>query len=148
EEVSDPRIYSKTLDAAKVPVGGEAIRDIPFQYASAAITTRVHQITQGGHPKSLDNPKFEADRARIRAFADRIRAQIREGKAPDPETVDEAIAAVNALEAKVDHTLPRNDRGRVEADRFLKSVHGLLAMMKTPALGVLLSGVEKRPDAT
>jgi len=148
EEINDPRVYSKALDAAKVKIGGETIRDIPFQYAAAAITTSIHQITRGGPPKSLLDPRFDAERATIKAFGDQIREQIRNGEHPDPATVDKALAAVNALEAKVDKTLPRNERGRVEADKFLKSVHGLLAMMQTPALDVLLAGVEKRPDAT
>ncbi len=50
-ELSDPKIFQKALYAAsKIKVGGETIRDIPFQYASAAISVSVHQLTQGGAP--------------------------------------------------------------------------------------------------
>ncbi len=148
DEVNDPRIYSKTLDSAKVKLGGEMIRDIPFQYAAAAITTSIHQITQSPPPKSLSNPEFEAERQALRTYGRQVRDHLDKGETPDPALVDKALAAVNALEAKVDSTLPRNDRGRVEADKYLKSVHGLLAMTKTPALDLLLAGVEKHPDAT
>lgn len=148
EEINDPRIYSKTLQAAQVKVGGESIRNIPFQYAAGAITTSIHQITQGGPPEALLDPAYDADRAAIRALRDKIKAEIDSGQSPDKDSVDKAIAAVNALEAKVDQALPRNDPKRVAADKYLKSVHGLLAMMQTPALDLLLAGVEKRPDAT
>jgi len=36
----------------------------------------------------------------------------------------------------------------VEADKYLKALHGLVAMLDTPAMDLLLAGVEKRPDAT
>jgi hypothetical protein len=148
EEINNPAVYAKALQGAKTKIGGEAIRDIPFQHAAAAISTSIHQITQGKPPAALANPAFAAERTKIRALGAAIRGQMQEGASPDEATVDKAIAAVNALEAKVDTTLARNSRDRVECDKYLKSVHGLLAMMKTPALSLLLAGVEKRPDAT
>lgn len=149
EEINDPRIYSKTLEAAKVRLGGQTIRDIPFNYASAAITTSIHQISQDGPPQALVNdPRFEAEVAALRVLGKEIREKINSGEEPDQKVVAQAIEGVNKLEAKVDATLPRNSRERVQADRYLKSVHGLLAMMQTPALELLLAGVEKRPDAT
>ena len=33
EEIEDPRVYSKNLVKAKVKIGGELIRDIPFRFA-------------------------------------------------------------------------------------------------------------------
>ncbi len=148
DEINDPRIYTKTLEAAKVKIGGETIRDIPFQYASAAITTSIHQITKGGPPKSLLDPAFEAEAETLRTYGRQVRDALDKGETPDPALVDKALDAVNALEAKVDVTLPRNTRDRNEADKYLKSVHGLLAMTKTPALDLLLAGVEKHPEAT
>src|SRR3954465_12916407 len=43
DEINDPRVSSRALEGAKVKIGGDAIRDIPFQYAPAAITTSFHQ---------------------------------------------------------------------------------------------------------
>jgi hypothetical protein len=148
DEINDPRVYTKSLAGAKAKVGGEAIRDIPFQYASAAISTSIHQITQGGPPEVLKRPEFAAERDPIKALGAEIRKQIDEGENPNPELIDKAIAAVHALETKVDKTLPRNTPDRVAADKYLKALHGLLGMMKTPALHLLLAGVEKRPDST
>ena len=52
DELSNPKIFSRAVYAAsKMKVGGETIRDIPFQYASAAITISVHQLTQEGPPR-------------------------------------------------------------------------------------------------
>src|SRR5262249_17949876 len=55
---------------------------------------------------------------------------------------------INGAEAKADKILPRNTKDRTEVDKYLKALHGLIGMLLTPALDVVLAGVEKHPDAT
>ena len=149
DEINNPRIYSKTLAAAKVKIGGETIRDIPFQYAAAAISTSIHQIARGGPPPSLKRPEFDAERAEMRKLATAIRAKTDEGEDPDPADVKKALKVVEDIEVKVAKVYPdKNSRERVEAEKHVKAVHGLLRMMETPALNILLAGAEKRPQAT
>ena len=148
DEINDPRIYAKALQSGQVKIGGETIRNIPFQYASAAITVSIHQLVNGGPPKALMAPQFAADRETIKALGQEIRKQIEEDKNPDKATIGKLLAAINQTEAKVDKLLPRNSKDRVEADKYLKALHGLVAMLDTPAIDLLLAGVEKRPDAT
>ena len=85
---------------------------------------------------------------RSRRLGQEIRDQIEDGGTPDPATIGKAFTLINALEAQVDKTLARNSRERVEAEKYLKSLHGLLDMLQTPAINVLLAGVENRPEAT
>jgi soluble cytochrome b562 len=148
DEINDPRVYSKTLQGGQVKIGGEMIRNIPFQSASAAITMSIHQLVKGGPPKALLKPEFAADREAIRALGQEIRKQIDDDKAPDKATIGKMLAAINQAEANVDKLLPKNTKDRNEADRYLKALHGLIAMLDTPALDLLLAGVDKRPDAT
>ena len=68
--------------------------------------------------------------------------------AHDPETLKKVQSQIEALWAKVDATLPRNSQGRRDAEKFLKAAYGLAKMLETPAIDVLLAGVEKRPDTT
>ncbi len=148
DEIDDPRVYAKALQGAKVKIGGENIRQIPFRYASAAITFSIHQLTKGPLPASLQTPEFEVDREAFKALDQQITEPIAEAKEPDPATVEKLIAVIYAAEEKAARLLPRNTRPRNEADRFLKGLHGLAAMLKTPAIDVILGGVENRPDAT
>ena len=148
DEINDPRVYSKALQGGQVKIGGEMIRNIPFQSASAAITMSIHQLVKGGPPKALLKPEFAADREAIRALGQEIRKQIDDDKAPDKATIGKMLAAINQAEANVDKLLPKNTKDRNEADRYLKALHGLIAMLDTPALDLLLAGVDKRPDAT
>jgi len=96
----------------------------------------------------LQTPEFEVDREAFKALDQQITEQIAEGKEPDPATVEKLIAVIYAAEEKAARLLPRNTRARNEADRYLKGLHGLVAMLKTPAIDVILAGVENRPDAT
>jgi hypothetical protein len=148
EEISNPAIYVKALSGAKIKIGGETIRNIPFQYATGAITTSLHQIMQGPPPAALMTDDFAPDRAAFKALGQDIRSHIEEGKNPSKATLDKALAVVDAAEAKADRILEKNSRDRVAADKYLKALHGLLAMMETPAMDLILAGVEKRPDAT
>ena len=148
EEITNPRVYMKALSSAKTKIGGAMIRDIPFQYAAAAITTSLHQIMQGPPPAPLLTDTFAEDLATLRALRKEVRARIDEGKNPDDATLDKALAVVADAETKVQSTLKPNSRDRVAADKYLKSLHGVIAMLKTPAMSVILAGVEKRPDAT
>ncbi len=148
EEISNPRVYVKALASAKIKIGGKMIRDIPFQYAAAAITTSLHDVVKGPAPAPLMTEEYAADRAALRQLRDEIRARIEEGKNPDKATIDKALAIVDAVEAKADKNLEKNSRDRVAADKYLKSLHGLLAMLEGPSLNVILAGVEERPDAT
>jgi hypothetical protein len=148
EEIEDPRVYSKNLEKAKVKIGGELIRDIPIRFAPACITTTIHQIVQGPPPAPLLTSDFDDDRAAFKELGKELRKCIDQGETPDPETVKKALAVINAAVAKADQILPRNTKDRNDADKYLKSVHGLLAMLQTPALNILLAGVEKHPEAS
>jgi len=124
------------------------IRDIPFRYAPAGICTSIHQLVQNPPPPALMTSDFDEDRAAFKGLGKELKKDIEEGEQPNPETVKKALAVINTAEAKADRILPRNTKDRNDVDKYLKSLHGLLAMLQTPALNVLLSGVEKHPDAT
>jgi hypothetical protein len=148
DEIDDPRVYVKALQAAKGKLGADLIRHIPFKYASAAITYSIHELTNGPMPASLQKPEFAAEREAIKSLGEKIDSQIEEDQNPDPETIKQLFAAIYAAEEKVGQTFERNTRERNEAERYLKALHGLSGMLKTPAIDVILAGVDKRPDAT
>jgi hypothetical protein len=147
-QIEDPRVYSRTLEGAKVKIGGQSIRNIPFRYAPGAITVSIERLTKGQPPAALLTAAFDEDRAAFKSLGQEIRKDLRDGEKPNPETVEKALAVINQAEAKADKILPRNTKDRDEADKYLKAVHGLLGMLQTPALDILLAGVEEHPEAT
>jgi hypothetical protein len=148
EEIQDPRVYARNLDRAKVKIGGELIRNIPFRYAPAGITVSIHRLTQDPPPPALLTSNFDEDRAAFKALGKEIRKDLQDGEKPDPETVKKALQVINAAEAKADMILPRNTKDRNDVDKYLKALHGLIGMLQTPSLEILLAGVEKHPEAS
>ncbi len=148
DEIDDPRVYGRTLNGLKAKVGSEAIRNIPFRYAPGAITVSIHRLSHEPPPKGMMVPEFEADRAALQSIGDEIRDDLKTSDKPRPDNITKARAVINAAEAKAEKHLPRNTRERNEVDRYLKALHGLIGMLDSPALDLLLAGVDKRPEAT
>ena len=146
--IEDPRAYSRTLEGAKVKIGGQAIRNIPFRYAPDAINVTLEKLISGEPPAILLTAPFDDIRSRVHGLGQEIRKDLNEGEKPNPVTVEKALVIVNEAEAKADQILERNTKDRNEADKYLKAIHGLLGMMQTPALDILLAGVEDHPEAT
>jgi hypothetical protein len=148
DEIDNPRVYGRTLKGSKVKVGSDTIRNIPFRYAPGAITISIHRLSQEPPPKGMMTPDFDADRAALKSIGQEIRNDLSSSDRPRPEIISKARAAINAAEANAEKFLPRNTRDRNEVDRYLKALHGLIGMLDSPALDVILAGVDKRPEAT
>ncbi|MDR3632289.1 MAG: hypothetical protein P4L84_00555 [Isosphaeraceae bacterium] len=148
DELSDPRVYAKVFNAAKTTVKGTLIREIPFQSAADAITASVDDLTKKGAPPALRKPAFEAERTEMRAIVQELRGQNHENGQYDKATLEKAQNQVLAILRKVDEVYPKNSRDWNESRKFLKAAYGLLRLLETPAIDVLLAGVEKRPEAT
>ncbi|MFO0910017.1 MAG: hypothetical protein U0794_16995 [Isosphaeraceae bacterium] len=149
DELNDPRIYTKALEGAKARIGSDLIRAIPFRYASAAISVGFHQLATGSLPRSLATADFAAEREALRSLDQQLVEQTDEGS-PDPATVKKLLETIYAAEAKVAklYADPAQRRQRQEAEAYLKSLHGMIVMLKTPAIESILAGVEKRPEIT
>ena len=151
DELTNPRVYTRALKGARLPLPGTAIRDIPFNYASAALTLSVDNLTKDGPPELLKGSEFDEDRAALRAVGKKLRAQAEAEQPIDPALVDEAKRQIKAIDAKIvanNDRYPRNTPKVVAARNFLKGLYGLISMLQTPAMDVLLAGVDKRPDTT
>jgi hypothetical protein len=148
DEITNPRVYVKALQGADQRIGADTIRNIPFKYAAAAISVSIHDLIKEGPPAPLMTKDFESERNQLKELRQEIRSQIDADQDPRPETVNKALTVINAAEAKADKLYKKNTRERTQADRYLKALHGLVAMLLTPDVKLLLAGVEKRPDAT
>ena len=152
DEINDPRIYAKALQSGQVKIGGETIRNIPFQYASAAITVSIHQLVNGGPPRPSWLPNSSRPIAKpSRNWARRSGSRSRRTRPPTRRRSGNCCPAINQAEAKADKLLPRNSKDRVEADKYLKALHGLVAMLDTrggPATCAAWRAAQRLLDST
>jgi len=149
DELCSPKVYIRGLKSAGTTFPGEMIRDVPFQYAAAAVTNTVHNVmTKGSAPAVLRKEPFKADLDKLRAIATKFREEDQSEGRIDPETLDRAQALIKSLQDKVTANLAVGTKDRTDSDRFLKSAMGLCKMLHTPAINVLLAGVDKHPETT
>ncbi|ODT96869.1 MAG: hypothetical protein ABS79_07785 [Planctomycetes bacterium SCN 63-9] len=147
-DLNDPRIYTKALDGANEKIAGEKVRSIPFRYNAAAVTLSIHQLATGEFPAGLQSPEFAAERESLRALDAEITKQIESDQDPDPATVRMLLKAIYDAEEKAAKVLPANTLQLRQAEKYLKALHGLVSMLKTPSLEGYLAGVVKRPETT
>jgi hypothetical protein len=147
-EASNPAVSLNSTPSAGVVVPGTIIRDIPFQHAASALSASVGSLSREHAPPVLKGEAFKAEREALLKTADELRRQDEEDGKLQTATLETARDQIDALRAKVDVTLPQGTPDRRAADNYLKALRGLMKMLETPAINVLLSGVERRPDTT
>jgi hypothetical protein len=148
DDLNNPLVYVSALAGAKSPVAGTSIRNIPFQKASAAITYSMEQLLQEGPPPSLAVEAFAPERAELRKIREQLKQEDEEKGGFQPATIQQARDVLAKTKAKVESMYQRNTRERDSAEKCIKALLGLTRMMETPAMDVLLAGVDKRPDTT
>jgi hypothetical protein len=151
DELTSPRVYLRALQGAKAKFPGTMIREMPFQYASAAITTSVDSLLQNPPPKLLTQPEFAASRAALREVRTKFRAQADAMQDIDPALIAEAKRLIKSMDKILTDNpekYPKFSPQVQEASKYLKGLYGLVTMLESPAINVLLAGVEKRPDTT
>jgi len=149
DELCSPKVYIRGLKSSSIRFPGEMIRDVPFNYAQAAITNTVDQImTKGSAPAVLHKEVFSPENQQLKVIGAKIREEDAKDGTIDPETLDQAEDLIKKLQAKVARELPSGSKDRLAADKFLKSALGLSKMLRTPAINVLLAGVDKHPETT
>ncbi|WP_422928768.1 hypothetical protein [Singulisphaera sp. PoT] len=147
DEISNPRVYLRKLSGASTKIPGAIVRDIPFQLASAAVTTSVEQLTKGGPPAALRTEAFAKERTELKALAAELRKQVEDDGKPDPASLKKVRDIINVARNKLVGSTPKG-KPREDAEKFLKALYGLTKMLETPATEVLLSGIEKHPETT
>jgi hypothetical protein len=129
-------------DSAKAPLSPSAIRDIPFESATEAITFCLNQMTaDDAWPSVLEDERFAADR---RAIHDAVEKALQEDAhgTVSSSTVKQINAAVARLRAKFLKATGELDLVYVDADDFTKSLAGLSGMLQNPSLKQVLADLE------
>lgn len=147
DEISNPRVYLRSLDSVKTPIDGPVIRDIPFQYASEAIVTSIHDLTHKEPPALLKKPEFDEDRKALQGVVAKVRAKMDKGETPDAADIESIQTQTGTLRKKVEAKYDNTTPGFLDAEKFMKSVYAMTRMLQGPSIDVILSGVEKRKDA-
>jgi hypothetical protein len=148
QQLSDPRIHSSALRMTKVPLKNAWIKEIPFHYASEAVTLSLHNLsTDDNLPLALRADTFKAEREGYRKAIDAALEQDKE-KDLTPETIAAVRSAIDKLKDKVEATIPKDSKDYIDAEHYLKSLYGMARMLESPKIDQVLASLEKFDGTT
>ncbi|MGP0062220.1 MAG: hypothetical protein ACLQGP_01290 [Isosphaeraceae bacterium] len=143
---ADPAVV-KSADA-KAPLSPGAIREIPFEWDSEAITTCIDQMTgTGAIPPLLMDPKFVDQRDALRAAVEPALKEDAKGDV-SPETRKRIDRAVADFRAKFVKDTADYQPGYLEALEYLTTLASLNKMLHDPSMKKFLAMVEDGKERT
>ncbi len=149
DDLTNPRLGSSALRAARAPVPASLIAEVPFVNNAERVTLMLDHMRQGVKwPAALDSERF-ADAKKV---FDEVRAQIRKEAADNgevsPKTLRTAEEHVNGLLAKVTAQPLSDPLDQQEAVKFLTTCQNLLNLMKKPDIQPAMIALKQVQDTT
>lgn len=133
DQLANPKIQSSTLYAiAKAPLDAKVIREVPFRYASEAVTIVLSQMKNATKwPEQLNTGEFADDKKAFEELVEQARKEDEEGDL-SPPTLRRARALVNRLRAKLEQNPLPDVTDQRNALKFVKTFSGLVKMLEAP----------------
>jgi len=141
-----PKVYSKTLAVADMPMPGQAVASIPFNYAAGGVTISLQELASRSNvPAVFNDPAFRQVRDEVRAAADQLKKETADDKPPTSETIKKFRAGLDKARATLEKLAPEGSNNRTEGENYLKALYGVARMLETPAYDVYLAAAGDRP---
>ena len=132
DQLSDPRIQSSSLRVATEQVPANIVAQIPFRYASEAVTIIMSNLKGANQwPPALDIARFAAEKREFEDVAEQARKEDEDGEI-SPQTIRRANNLVAILRSKLAEQPLADSRDDLAAQRFLKTVAGLVKLLEKP----------------
>ena len=144
----NPANSGSAFRAIKSPVGRDVVQNIPFEYASEAVTICLDQIVlKDGWPLALNGDDLAADR---RAVQDAIKNALEEDERGElrPKSIQAISEAVDTLRRHFEKSVPGDSPDYVPARDFLKTIAAFARMLHSPQVDQILAELEKVPATT
>ncbi len=133
---------------AKAPISPGAIREIPFEWDSEAITTCIDQMTgTGSMPPILMNPKFVNERDALRAAVEPALREDAKGHV-SAETRKRIHQAVADFRTKFMNNSADYQPGYQEALDYFTTMASLNRMLSDPSMKKFLALLEEGKEGT
>jgi hypothetical protein len=132
DQLSDPRIQGSSLRIASTPIDAKIIGEIPFKYASEAVTIILSSVKGATKwPASLDIARFADDKRNFEEIAAQARKEDEDGEI-STETITRANDLIASIRTKLDREPLADSRENLAAQRFVKTLAGLVRLLAKP----------------
>jgi hypothetical protein len=148
DQLTNPKIHSSSLRMAKAPVPGKAIRGIPFQNATEAVTLSLDQLTgEEVWPLALRGETFAPER---KAYQDAIDKAVKEDEEGtlSSQTLQNVDLAASRLRAKLEANKPEDRNQHLEAVNYIKGLLGMARMLQKPQVDKILAELDPIKETT
>lgn len=127
---------------ARGTIGGDAIRDIPFESNSEAVTICLDQMTgRDAMPEALGGDEFAADRDAVSRAVDAALEEDARGDV-SPEAIQRVNNAVARLRAKFVKAVPKGDPDHDDAEAYFTTMAGLSRLLNDPSMKKVLAQLD------
>ena len=148
EDLSNPKLGSSALRAAKAPVPASLIAEVPFQNASERVTLMLDHLRGAVKwPDVFEGQRFAMDKTAFDELVARIRKEAADGEI-SPKTLRNAKNFVNQLRAKVEAQPLADPLDQQEAMKFLTTCSSLLGLLEKPDIQPAILELRKVTDTT
>ena len=145
-DLSDPRLGSSALRAAKTPVPASLIAAVPFVNAAERVTLMLDRLRSSiKWPEVFEDPRFANDQKTFDDLVARLREESYEGEL-SPRTLREARSFGNDLKAKLEAQPLKDPLDQKEASRFIAASTSLLGLLERPNIQPAILELKKIQD--
>jgi hypothetical protein len=148
DDLTNPKLGSSALRAARTPVAASLIVDIPFQNAAERVTLMLDQMRDAVKwPEVFEGERFANDKKTFDELVARARTEAEEGEV-SPRTLRSAQSFVDELQAKVTAQPLADPLDQKEALKFLATCSSLLGLLERPNIQLALLELRKVQNTT
>jgi hypothetical protein len=145
-DLSDPRLGSAALRAAKAPVPASLIAQVPFLVASERITLMMDNVRSSIKWSDVfETDRFASDKKTFDDLVERMQNEAYEGDL-SPKIMREARGFVKDLTGKLEAQPLKDPDHQKEALRFVTACSSLLNLLEKPSTGPALLELRKIQD--
>jgi hypothetical protein len=144
----NPASADLSLQQIKTPLRSDAIRDIPFEYASEGMTVCLDRMTMDGQwPLALRVDAFRPEREGLRKAVSTALEEDKDGNL-EPDTIQAVQTAIDQLRKKFESLVPQNSPDYLTARDTIKAMNGLTKMLYSPVMEKVLAELEDYQGTT
>ncbi len=149
DQLTEPRVRRAALELSSMPIAWENVHEIPFFYASEALTISLHRLTaeDDSWPELLKGDSFAQERAAFRKAVQAV-LDLDEPSNVDPRQIKAVRDAVIRLRTRLDESAPRTDPRTIKARDFLKGLAGVTQLLQSPRADDILTALKSSSGRT
>jgi hypothetical protein len=133
---------------ARAPLGAAAVREIPFEWNTEAITLCINQLTaRDALPDALTGDDYAAERA---ALGRAVEAALKEDAKGDvaPQTMKRASTAIADFRAKFVRNVSKDDPDYADAEAYFNTLGSLSRLLHDPSMKKVLAQLDNDREIT